>query len=132
MTTNALPGARTFPDGLDVEVVATTALERAWREAKRPSEREHVTPFLYAHPELFRIGSVANAVDLSQHRWTVDEPVDLEVVRAVFGELYESDPAFGWERIVDLFQRRPELGAANAHIPTNEGYARSLAEEGQA
>lgn len=41
--TNAEP--RTFPEGVEAEVVSFAAIERAWREARLPSEREHVTPF---------------------------------------------------------------------------------------
>lgn len=124
-TSNAL--RRTFPDGLDVEVVRHAALATAAQEATLPSQREHVTPFLYDHPERFAIGHVVDAVDRSALRWTVDEPVDLEFVRSVYAELHPADPAFTTEDVLALLARRPELGRANAHIPTNEGYDRSLA-----
>ncbi len=57
------------------------ALERAWREAASAYEREHVTPYLYRHPELFRLGSVEADEDRSYLRLTVDYPEDLELVR---------------------------------------------------
>ena len=52
-TSNTL--VRTYPDGLDAEVVALPCLEAAWREAALPSEREHVTPFIYNRPQRFRL-----------------------------------------------------------------------------
>src|SRR5579871_1881320 len=67
---------RTYPDGLDVEVFSFQALERAWREAQWASEREHVTAFIWKHPDRFRLHHVCQATDLSAARWTVDEPSD--------------------------------------------------------
>lgn len=126
-TSNAL--VRTFPDGLDVEVVRSSALRAAAREARLPSEREHVTPFLYGHPERFSLGSVEGAPDLSHLRWTVDEPADLAFVRAVYGALYPRDAAFTTADVLALLAEHPELARLNAGIATNEGYARSLAED---
>src|SRR5260370_701052 len=83
----------TFPDGLDVEVMHFKCLEQAWREACLPSEREHVTPYLYNNRNLFRVGSYCGERDLSHMRWTVDEPEDLEFVRGVYEALYPSNPA---------------------------------------
>jgi len=83
--TNRLPPPwkRTYPLGLDVEVVSFNALERAWKEAKEPFEREHVLPYLYNEDGRFKI-SVLNAdADYSSQRWTVDTPEDLEVIRTV-------------------------------------------------
>jgi spore coat polysaccharide biosynthesis protein SpsF len=116
---------RTYPDGLDTEVFRRTALEWAWREARLTSEREHVTPYLYKHPELFRLGSVKNDVDLSAHRWTVDEPRDLELVRAIYGHFGDSID-FGMAEILDLLHQHPELNQINAGIECNEGYQKSL------
>ena len=126
-TSNAL--RRTYPDGLDVEVVRRGALEAARREARLPSEREHVTPFLYAHPGRFRLGHLIDEVDRSGLRWTVDEPEDLELVRAVYAELYPARPDFGADDVHALLARRPDLAGLNGHIATNEGYSRSLAED---
>src|SRR5207247_7143501 len=78
---------RSYPDGLDVEVFSSRALERAWREARWQSEREHVTPYIWKHPDIFRLGNFARDRDLSALRWTVDEPLDLEFVRRIYGRL---------------------------------------------
>jgi len=118
---------RTYPDGLDTEVFSIAALTRARNEAKLPSEREHVTPYIYKHPELFRIKHITQKQDLSSLRWTVDERRDLEFVRAVFAEL--GNGIFGQEEILALLARKPELTSINADIACNEGYHRSLHEE---
>ena len=113
-TSNTL--RRTFPHGEDVEIMRFAALERAWREAASAYEREHVTPYLYGHPELFRLGSVEADEDRSHLRLTVDYPEDLELVRAVFAALYPGDPDFSAEEIAALFARRPELLRINAAV----------------
>ena len=75
---------RSYPDGLDTEIFSFSALERAWHEARKPSEREHVTPYLRS--EKFRTANVENqSTTLYQPcRWTVDEAEDLEFIRAVY------------------------------------------------
>jgi spore coat polysaccharide biosynthesis protein SpsF len=107
-----------WPDGNDVEVLRYPVLEEAWREAVRPYEREHTTPFVWDQPERFRLGNVEweTGRDLSRsHRLTVDYPEDYELVRSVFEELWAPrGPVFGVADILDLLERRPEIHALNA------------------
>ena len=105
---------RTFPHGLDAEIFTLALLERAWREARSPYEREHVTPFMYAPPTGARQGVLLDAVDRSRMRWTVDYPEDLEFVRGVFGALYPAKPAFTRNDVYALLEVRPELVELNA------------------
>jgi glutamate-1-semialdehyde 2,1-aminomutase len=114
----------TYPDGLDTEVFSRAALERAAAEARLPSEREHVTPYIRNHPAQFRLRSVRGECDLSALRWTVDDPRDLELVRAVYARL--GDAEFGMSDVLALLDEQPELGAVNAGIERNEGYRRSV------
>jgi spore coat polysaccharide biosynthesis protein SpsF (cytidylyltransferase family) len=118
----------TYPDGLDTEVFSRDALERAWAQARLHSEREHVTPYIWNHPERFALRVVRNDRDLSALRWTLDEPDDLAAIRAVYAEL-GGDRPFGMEEVLDLLARRPELAALNAHIAPNAGYLKSLEED---
>ena len=99
-TNNVAP--RTFPHGLDVEVVRPQALRTAGIEAASAYDREHVMPFLYARPERFKLASITRAPSLAHLRWTVDLPEDLEFVRHVYASLYAGDPDFGTEAIVGL------------------------------
>jgi spore coat polysaccharide biosynthesis protein SpsF len=123
-----------FPDGLDVEVVRFSALEQAWREARLPSEREHVTPFVWKHPERFRLSGYAFPGDAAaaELRWTVDEPRDLMLVRAIYERLYQPGAVFGWREVLDLFRREPSLRQVNCGIVRNAGYLRALAAESTA
>lgn len=118
----------TYPDGLDTEVCTLIALERAWGEAKLPSEREHVTPYIWKHPEYFRIETLKYPKDLSSFRWTVDEARDLEFVRAVYRELKDA-PLFGMGEVLQLLEQKPELAHINSDILRNSGYYKSLREE---
>lgn len=119
----------TFPDGLDTEVFKLSALERAWREAKLLSEREHVTPYIWKNPRLFKVGELKNEKDLSHLRWTVDEERDLEFVRAVFQNLYRSDKIFHLNDVLDFLERNPEVAEKNQGIIRDEGYFKSLKED---
>ncbi len=126
-TSNALEPS--FPDGLDVELMSWSCLETAWREASRRSEREHVTPYIYGHPDRFRLGSYRGPRDLSHLRWTVDEAADLAFIARVYEALYPLDPAFGSEEVLALLEREPALATLNAGIERNAGYRRSLEED---
>jgi spore coat polysaccharide biosynthesis protein SpsF len=104
-----------WPDGNDVEVMTRAALEVAWREAARPHEREHTTPFLWTRPHRFRVGNVSweTGRDLSRsHRFTVDHPDDYRLVVAIHDAL--GPGIFPLAAILDLLERRPELRAVNA------------------
>jgi len=79
--TNVWP--RRFPPGLDTEIFTMAALDRVWRDASEPHQREHVTPYFYKHPQMSRISSLTADADYSKHRWTLDTPEDLELVRPV-------------------------------------------------
>src|SRR5262249_20462120 len=78
----------TYPEGLDVEVFRFEALERAWRGARRQSEREHVTPYIWNRPGEFQVLNVTNDTNLSHLRWTIDYPEDLEFARQIYCRLY--------------------------------------------
>ena len=105
---------RTYPDGLDVEVFSLRALERAWLEAVMPYDREHVTPYVREHPKLFQIGNVQHRENLSNMRWTVDHPEDIQFVRAVYDHMKIID--FGLAEVLDLLKEHPELMQINSGI----------------
>ena len=111
----------TLPDGLDAEIFSFAVLEQTWREAELPSQLEHVTPFIHAHPERFDIACYKYHQDLSHLRWVVDEPEDLEFVTKIYEKLYPSNPEFETHDIVKLLQREPELITINKIFKRNEG-----------
>ena len=105
---------RTFPRGLDTEVMRFDALERAWREDDDPAWREHVTPYIRRHPERFQTYGVLNDEDLSRMRWTVDTPEDLAFVRRIY-EHFGHDQ-FSWHEVLALLDRHPEWLAINRDV----------------
>jgi spore coat polysaccharide biosynthesis protein SpsF len=115
--TGAVPadGRRRFPDGLDAEVLRASVLAEAAQEATSAHDREHVTPFVKARPERFRIGYLEAEQDLGDERWTVDHAEDLAFVRAVVARL--PDPAAGLADILAVLAAEPELRALNAAVP---------------
>jgi len=122
----------TWPDGNDVEVFSTELLERADREAQKPFEREHTTPYFWERPETFRLGNVRwkSGKDLSMtHRFTIDYPEDHAFVCAVFEALYPTlGPTFGVDDIVALCDRRPDILALNARYAGVNWYRHHLDE----
>jgi spore coat polysaccharide biosynthesis protein SpsF len=106
---------RTYPRGLDTEVMTFPALESAWRDARGAFQREHVTPFLYQHPERFKLLSVKGDHDYSKYRWTLDTPEDLEFLRAVYARSVGRQD-LSWRDVTRMVEREPELAEINRHI----------------
>jgi spore coat polysaccharide biosynthesis protein SpsF len=106
---------RTFPRGLDTEVFSLTALDRAWHEATAPCQREHVTPYFYEHPELFRSASFCGSQDYSHLRWTLDTQDDLQLIRTIY-DRFDNRDDFDWREAIALMEREPELEQSNAHV----------------
>jgi spore coat polysaccharide biosynthesis protein SpsF len=109
------PVKRTYPIGLDTEVVTFAALERAWREATEKYQREHVMPYFYDQEGRFNIKVVHTDPDYGSQRWTVDTPQDLELLRQIFAHLDNRDD-FTWQDVLALFERHPELAQINAGV----------------
>ena len=111
---NMLPP--TWPYGMAVEVFSATALAQAHAEATQDAEREHVTPFIYWHPQRYRLRNVASPVALSHHRWTVDTPEDYELVRRLFDHLLPTNPHFTQADVLALLDAHPDWIAINQHV----------------
>ena len=109
------PFHRTFPIGLDVEVASFAALERAWREADQPFQREHVLQYLYEEEGRFNVSILDAQRDFGAYRWTVDTPQDLEFIRALMADL-KCDRDASWLVILDHIQRHPQLALINADV----------------
>ncbi|MFT3766736.1 MAG: glycosyltransferase family protein [Minicystis sp.] len=129
-TSNLHPA--TYPDGNDVEVMTLDALAIAYREAERPLEREHTTPFIWERPERFKIGSVVweTGLDYSMsHRFTIDYPEDYEFIKAVYEELWRPEhPIFGLGDILRLMEARPDIAEKNAKYAGVNWYRHHLGE----
>jgi len=111
---------RTYPRGLDTEVFPYGILERCNKEATIGYEREHVTAYIYEHPDMFRLFNVENNQNLSRLRWTVDEEPDLRLVKEIYKRLNNQN-LFFMEDILGVLEKEPSL------IEINKGvYQKSL------
>lgn len=113
---------RTYPRGLDTEIMSMDALKRLEKEATDPRAREHVTWHIYRNPNDYRLVNHAreNDTDHSELRWTVDTPEDLEFVRQVYALLYPDNPLFDRHDVLALLERKPELLSINRHVRQKE------------
>lgn len=111
---------RTYPRGFDTEIFSMEALEKCHRETTNVSYREHVTPYLYKHPERFKIGQVTHTSDLKHYRLTVDTEEDLMLIKLLIEDLYKKNQSFSLEDILYLLKKNPEWNLLNSHIEQKE------------
>jgi len=106
---------RTYPIGMDTEVFSRAALDRAALEATTQQEREHVTPYIYQHPESFRLRNVEAPPDSRRpgYRLAIDEAADLQVVVEVLARVGGNAAL---EEICALLDEDPELAEANRAV----------------
>ncbi|MCG3084805.1 glycosyltransferase family protein [Anoxybacillus sp. LAT_35] len=107
---------RTYPRGMDTEVMPYKILKRAHEEAKEITFREHVTAYIYHHPNQFRLCNISNEKDESKHRWTVDTEEDFILIKNILETLYSINPLFTLEDVIRILQDKPEWVEINAHI----------------
>ena len=119
--TNNLPPS--FPEGLDCEAFKKSALDRSEKEAETAFEREHVTQYIYHHPEIFKIGNVSNQQNLSYLRWTVDKEVDFEMVKAVYAHRNPSNNGILlMDEILEILRANPEIEKINSEVERSAMY----------
>lgn len=119
-----------YPEGLDFNIFTFGSLEEAWKNAKLPSEREHITRYLINHPERFHaIQWRTGTRDDSKMHWSVDTAEDFQFVTKVFEHLYPSNPNFSKDDVLALLEKHPELLEVNKGGTGYEGLAKSLKED---
>lgn len=107
-----------MPRGFDLEVIRRTALETALAEAIADDEREHVTPFIARRPERFpTVPFVAPQwAQRGDLRLTVDEQVDLDVVRAIVEGMGVTPDSLTGPDLMAFCDAHPEITALNAKV----------------
>ena len=124
--TNTL--VRTFPYGTEVEVFSFDVLEKAWKNAKLPSQREHVTPFIRDKQNNFNLINKKHHEDLSFLRYTVDRIEDLKVIKEIVKNIPKRPILL--TDIIDLFKIKPEIFKINEHVK-HDGHISSLKKDEQ-
>lgn len=118
----------TYPDGLDVELLTAQALETCWNDADLESDREHVATYIRrTRSERFTIVNVENENNLSDLRWTIDEPQDLEFLRMLIPKLESNQGTItGFNKVLEVLRDNPEIASLNTSITRDEGWQISL------
>ena len=119
---------RTFPYGTEVEVFSFKSLEKAWKNAKKPSEREHVTPFIYDPQNGFILKNIEYHENLSHIRYTVDRIEDLNLVKEIVKNI--STRPILIQDIIELYKNKPEIFEINKDVK-HDGYSISLKKDEQ-
>lgn len=123
---NTVPPPSTYPDGMDVEVFSFNLLEKAWKNAKKPSEREHVTFYFWKNPGLFKIYRHDLKIDLSKYRLTVDYEEDYLLIEKIIEHFHDEKLLFTMEHIVAFLEDNPDIVKINQRIERNVGWQKSL------
>jgi spore coat polysaccharide biosynthesis protein SpsF (cytidylyltransferase family) len=110
---------RSYPIGTEIEIFSFKTLEKCWMNAKKSSEKEHVTPFIYNHPELFKIGHIEYKKNISHLHWTVDQIEDFKFVELIFKKIKKRPILM--DDILELLENEPELLEINKNIDPFEG-----------
>ncbi len=126
---NNLPAS--WPHGLDCEVFSFAWLDRAAREAERPSDREHVTQFIRRHPKARKQNLPCPLPGISHHRWTLDNEDDFRFLAEVFARLPGTTQAWNYQTVLGVVEREPGLVAINADQDRYEGLKKSLSEDAE-
>jgi len=107
---------RSYPRGMDVEVFSFESLEAALQYTSLKSEREHVTPYIYRHPDRFKLGSITRQPDSSRYRLTVDTPEDLTLITKLIEAHYPKNPHFGLAELLASLEENPQWAEINAAV----------------
>jgi len=110
----------TFPDGLDVEVFKFRVLKEAYINAKKSTEREHVTPFIINNKK-FKKFNLKNPIDYSSLRLTLDEKEDFILIAKII-KYFKNNLDFNLKNLLDLYKKKKFFFSINNHLVRNEGY----------
>jgi spore coat polysaccharide biosynthesis protein SpsF len=107
---------KSYPIGLHTEVFSMEVLRRISRRNGNSIEREHVTPYIYNNPDIFRLFSYVIKEDFSQYRWTVDYLEDFELISLILKKLYPYKKFFNMFDIIRLMNSDPSLMEINSRF----------------
>lgn len=116
----------TYPDGFDAEIFTLKTLETLHQKASKPSDREHVTPFVHRHPEQFKFQNFPYKTDVSQLRLTLDTPEDFQLLTELCPFIFGNEKYIHLDEILNYLSQNPHLLEINHSQQRNEGYLKSL------
>lgn len=109
---------RKFPRGMDTEVFTRASLERAYKEATAPFDREHVTPFIREPQNGFDLANIdmPEAYHFPQFRLTLDTPQDYTLFQAIYAQWYKPGQIIDVPTILPWLVAHPEIAALNGDV----------------
>ncbi len=109
---------RSYPIGMDTRIFSTDVLADVARRTDDAEDHEHVSLYIYRHPEIYGLADVPAPPELTRPdlRLTLDTPEDLRVIRSIFEALYPGDPAFALADVLRFLDTHPEIAAVNAAV----------------
>ena len=125
--TSNFPFPLKFNIGTEVEIFSFQALEKAWKNSVKPSEREHIFPYFHNHKNEFKMLYSPNLEKFPNYRFVVDRDRDYELVKLIINKINKSPILIS--DIVTLLEKEPELRKINENIDFNEGQSKSIKEE---
>jgi len=115
-----------WPDGMDTEIFSFKNLERAWKEAKLPSHREHVTFYFWQNPDKFKIYYDKNEKNLSMYRLTLDYQEDFELLKTIYEYFKDRHFDFEMKEVIDFLDANPKIKEINSEAKRNAGWQSAL------
>jgi len=113
-TSNTIPF--TWPDGLDCEIIKFSALKKANKEAKLPSDREHVTKWIKNNQNIFNIKSlICPFKDFHKFRWTIDFKEDYLLMKKIVEKFSDENP-ISYLEIARYLSRSPKISSINKNL----------------
>ena len=120
-----------FPVGSSIQMFSTELLDKVSKMTSDPVDREHVTFFIYEHPEMFKLGAFRAegrflAYGRPEIRLSVDLPEDLELVCKIFEGLYYDNPSFSLVDVIQFLDDTPHLKEINARVIQKRAYEQKI------
>ena len=126
---NCFPLPRTYPDGMNVEVFSKKILDEMYYNAKKPSEREHVSLYVVTQPEKYKIYRVDYLKDISHYRFNLDYELDYKLIKEIFENLYYENQYFSMEDVIKFLEANPSIFNINSKIKPHEEMLKSFEED---
>ena len=126
---NCLPLPRTYPDGMNVEVFSKKILDEMYYNAKKPSEREHVSLYVVMQPKKYKMYRVDYLNDVSHYRFNLDYELDYKLIKEIFENLYYENQHFTMEDIIKFLETNPSIFNVNSKIKPYEGILKSFEDD---
>jgi len=111
---------RSFPRGLEVEIMSISTLTSAWKNAPQIYQREHVTPYIYENSQIYNISSIENTSNLSEYRWTLDTQDDWKLISKIYSIYKNKEMPTDMNTILELFPSNPSFKNVNAQVERKE------------